>query len=331
VQNAAGASAGSITTGTSGSGTLSGLAPGDYNVSETPQTNWHNTDPAGGRLNKTATVVAGQTAQLVFGNYYAAPPPPPPVLGRLTVVKYHDVDRDGTLDQGEPLLSGWTFSVLSGNAIIHTLVTGADGSASVTLNVGTYSVLETQQILWTSTDPGGGAPSKGVQIGPGSAITVLFGNAHVLLPPTSETVLTIVKYHDANANGARELTEPVLSGFSFLVRDATGATVRTATTDDSGMAVVTNLPLGAYTIVEQARAGWYNTDPGGAAAQPAILSENALGATVIFGNATVKLPSTARLPSTSTDNGTTGTPLAVIAGLAILTATGFGAFRLRMR
>ena len=65
--------------------------------------------------------------------------------------------------------------------------------------------------------------------------------------------------------------------------------------------------------------------------RPAMLSEDALGATVIFGNATVKLPSTARLPSTSTDNGTTGTLLAVILGLAVLTGIGFGVFRYRMR
>ena len=144
-------------------------------------------------------------------------------------------------------------------------------------------------------------------------------------------MLAIVKYHDANANRVRESTEALLAGFTFVIRDESGAMVRTATTDDTGMAVVTNLPLGVYTIVEQARTGWYNTDPGGAATRSAMLTENALGATVIFGNTTVMLPSTAKLPSTSTDNGTTGTLLAVILGLAILTAIGFGAFRFRMR
>ena len=129
----------------------------------------------------------------------------------------------------------------------------------------------------------------------------------------------------------RESTEALLAGFTFVIRDASGAMVRMATTDDSGMAVVTNLPLGVYTIVEQARTGWYNTDPGGAATQSAMLTESALGVTVIFGNTTVMLPSTARLPSTSTEDGTMGAVIAVILGLAIVTAIGFGTLRLRTR
>jgi len=326
VLNSAGASAGSITTGASGSGTLSGLAPGDYSVVETQQTNWHNSDPAGGTLTKTTTVVAGQTAPLAFGNYYDPPPPPPPSnVGRLTVVKYNDVDRDGARDQGEAGMAGWSFTVKSGDAIVRVLSTGPDGTDTTTLSDGTYTVFETQQSSWTSTDPGGTTPSKSVQIGPGSAMVLLFGNAQVFIPSTTQTALTIVKYGDANMSGARDSDEIGLADFTFLIRDESGALVSTATTDSSGAAVVTNLPLGAYTIVEQARLGWFNTEPGGAATRSAVFTAEVTTATVIFGNARVMLPSTA------TDGGATGAWVLVILGLALLTMLGLRASRYPMR
>jgi hypothetical protein len=176
----------------------------------------------------------------------------------------------------------------------------------LTLLPGIYGVSELAQTGWVNTDPGGTAPTKTVTIVSGQTSTLVFGNATVIIPPTSQTAITIVKYADANGNGVRDNGEGTLSGFTFVVKGADGSVVGTATTGADGTAAVVGLPLGPYTITETPLTGWTNTDPGGAAIKVAVLSANVTTATVSFGNAQI------RLPSTSTDDGTTNSLLALV-------------------
>ncbi len=305
------------------------LSAGTYHVCEqTPLPSyWTNTDPAG-TMCKDVNVANNETTTAQFGNHYAPPPPPPPppfvVQGSLLVTKYNDANRNGALDTGEVGLAGWTFNVSSGSTIVRTLTTDANGNATASsLGDGSYTVTEVTQTGWISTDPGTSTPMKTVSVTSGSQATVVFGNAIVLIPSTTQTQIIIVKYADTNANGVRDTDEGALANFTFSVRDNTGALVRTAVTGADGFATLLNLPLGTYAITEEPRDGWVNTEPGGSATRVINLTATATSATIVFGNAEV------RLPSTATDDGTTGTLLLILllGGLALAIPMGRRAAR----
>ena len=267
------------------------LAPGTYRVCEdTPlATGWTNTDPGDGYC-KTVELAAGAKLTVAFGNHYYTPPTPQG--GVLTITKYNDLDRDGARDAGEPGLEGWTFEIRSGGSVFATLATGSLGTAAMSVGAGTYTVTEVHVPGWTNTDPTGESASKTVTIVDGQTTYVAFGNARVIIPSTRQTQLLVFKYNDVNRSGKSDDDEVGLAGFTFLVHDASGATIATLVTAASGYASITNLPLGAYTIVEQPRSGWTNTDPGGAGQKWVVLTSTATMIEVQFGNAEVRLPST---------------------------------------
>ena len=182
----------------------------------------------------------------------------------------------------------------SGATTFATITTDASGNANATnLPSGSYTVTETQQTGWTSTDPAGSL-TKTVTVNVGQTTTVLFGNATVQLPPTSAGTLTVTKYNDLNANKTRDTNEPALSGWTFTVKDASGATVGTAATDASGNATFQNLSFGTYTVTETLQTGWTSTDPGGTTPTKTVTISGA-STTVLFGNAQIKLPNTSTL------------------------------------
>lgn len=71
----------------------------------------------------------------------------------------------------------------------------------------------------------------------------------------------VLKYLDANANGAYDEGEDLLSGWDMTLSDANGE-IATKTTDENGKVVFTNLLEGEYTVTETNKTGWVNTDPG---------------------------------------------------------------------
>jgi uncharacterized repeat protein (TIGR01451 family) len=217
--------------------------------------------------------------------------PPAPQVGLLQVTKYNDTNRNGTRDAGEPGLQGFVFTVKSGGVTVATLSSDANGMASAgNMPAGTYTITETQQTGWTSTDPGTSL-TKTASVSVGQTTTVLFGNAAVQLPPTSAGTLVVTKYNDLNANKTRDTNEPALSGWMFTVKDASGATVGSVATDANGNAIFSNVAFGTYTVTETLQAGWTSTDPGGATPTKTV-TINAANTTVLFGNAQIKLPNT---------------------------------------
>lgn len=111
---------------------------------------------------------------------------------------------------------------------------------------------------------------------PGSPLTVAAGtnnitvtNRFVCNAPPPPAKVCVTKYNDLNGDGVRQSTEPGLTGWTFTVKDANGATVTTLTST-SGYPACSPfiLPPGSYTITENLPAtGWKNTDPGGAAVE----------------------------------------------------------------
>jgi hypothetical protein len=277
------------------------LPQGMYTVCEKKPlpSRWANTEPSGGCDEiYISPIDGGQEPTVYFGNHYT---PVTPRAGTLQVAKYNDLDRDGMRDPGEPGLAGFVFEIRLGGSLVTTITGNADGMATATHAAHTYTITEVARIGWTNTDPGGTA-EKTATVVAGQTTDVMFGNAAVIIPPTSQTQLVITKYGDTNRSGTRDTGESGLAGFTFTIRDSAGTVVRTVVSGADGTVTVTGLSLGAYSISEEARTGWVNTDPGAAASarRYVTFTTSATSLTAMFGNAPVQLPSTA----TSDDAGT---------------------------
>ncbi len=148
------------------------LPPGSYTVTETMKSGWTSTDPGGLSPVKTAVVLTNQTTTVKFGNLQD------PLPGEICVQKYNDLNNNGSRDGGEPPLANWQFTVRNAsNTIVGLGSTGANGRwcMSALAPPGTYTVTETPQAGWTSTDPFG-ALVKTVVVGANAVVTVWFGN-----------------------------------------------------------------------------------------------------------------------------------------------------------
>jgi hypothetical protein len=136
------------------------VAPGTYTIREEQQPGWTQTAPTPipeGDFNITVTF--GQTSSNNdFGNVQEA---------TKSGIKFNDLDGAGPGTTG-PGLAGWTieaFKDSDGNGILSqaeftagaatSAVTGAGGSYSLTLDPGTYIVVEVNQSGWFETTPSG--------------------------------------------------------------------------------------------------------------------------------------------------------------------------------
>ncbi|MCU0875254.1 MAG: hypothetical protein MUE50_23230, partial [Pirellulaceae bacterium] len=204
-------------------------------------------------------------------------------------VKFHDEDRDGVWDAGEPGLSGWTINLTgtsgAGQAVNLNATTDGTGNYSFSVPPGTYTVYETLQPNWVQMAPQAGA---GIVVAPnltlGYQVTLTsgqvdndnhFGNA-------ATPAFAGSKYYDANESSGRDVGEPGLAGWTIeLYRDMPepgfpngdgnfepngpfgvtgddGDPVGAAVTDASGNYLLgsLSLPSGRYFIREVVKSGW---------------------------------------------------------------------------
>lgn len=297
---------------------FSSVPIGEYLVRETLQDGWVNVTP----VNQTVTVCDWRTTHVWFAN---APDVSEPETGSLLVHKFEDLDEDGELDTGEPMLEDWQFTVLGQDAaVLDSGFTGPDGTVLFDgLPVGDVTVVETLEEGWTSTT----GTSHDAVIAAGETTHVFFGNVRETQgQPTG--VLRIQKFRDTNGNMLFDPTEGPLAGWFFTVRDAAGAIVGTGTTNAGGTLEFV-LPAGTYSVTETLAEGWMNTTP---ATQSAVVIADQT-VTVSFGN--VEEPS---LPFTETPRPTrpsepflpfTGGELMLL--LAAASASGTVGFALRRR
>jgi uncharacterized repeat protein (TIGR01451 family) len=177
-------------------------------------------------------------------------------VGTLCIVKFNDLNGDGKQDPGEPLLAGWSFTVLNTTTSqTGTLVTGSDGRICRDVPPGSYTVTEVVQSGWTQTAPTPVGPVS-VTVVAGQTTTIAFGNHQ---GETKPGTLCIVKFNDLNGDGKQDPGEPFLAGWSFTVTSASGVVI-TLTTGPDGR-ICRDLPAGTYTVTEIAQPGWTQTAP----------------------------------------------------------------------
>lgn len=158
------------------------LCRGDYEVVEILQQGWTNTTP----LRQTVTVCDGEWSRACFGN---VPIQAVPKTGRLIIRKFYDADRNGRRDASEGLLAAWHYTISLNGDVVTEAVTGADGSASVELQPGTYEVAEVTKSGWTNTT----AVKLTVTVSADTDSELWFGNVEEFLPFTPPAGISYTK------------------------------------------------------------------------------------------------------------------------------------------
>ena len=115
------------------------------------------------------TVTSGGAVSCTFQNSYAV---------RIRVLKYNDVNGNGTRNSGEKFLKNWVFTVYSSTGVAaHPKKTNSAGRVKFeSLAPGSYVVCETLRDGWTNTQPGGTSYCYSMTLTAGQEALLLFGN-----------------------------------------------------------------------------------------------------------------------------------------------------------
>lgn len=274
------------TTAADGSYSFSGLAPGVYNVREVLPAAYVQTLP--GAADALKHVISINRDNLLsdhidFGNYEG---------GKISGVKFNDLNGDGVKDTGEPGLNGWTIYIDDDNdgvldATERRTTTASDGSYQfIGVPFGTHVVRELVASGWQQTHP--------TPVPPGShTVTITtpaqdetdidFGNFDLI-------VISGQKFDDKDGDGVQEAGDTGIQNWTIqLYRDANGdglldggdTLVTTRNTDSNGNYTFTNVGPGTYFVREVLQGGWMQTtaDPA-----PIVAASGSDVAGVNFGN-----------------------------------------------
>ncbi len=228
----------STITDTNGDFSFTDLSPGTYDLAEVIQNGWTQIfGPA------QFLLAAGEnTTDKDFGNFQN---------GSISGLKFNDINGNGTQDNGEPTLSGWTITLFNdGNDldtdlddVVTSTQTDVNGAYSFTdLAPDTYAVCETQQAGWTQTFPANNACHIVVIDQSGKSNTADFGNQ-------GRATITVIKDVDTDGDG---------------IVDQTDVTTWTWDIDNAGnFATGSNNPqnvaAGSYTVSEDQQTGYHVT------------------------------------------------------------------------
>ena len=245
LRDASGTIVATTTTNFRGEYRFEGVGPGTYSVEETSRLGWVQTSfPE----TYVVTTTSGQNVGgLFFGNFR---------LVTLSGVVYDDTDGDGSRDEGEPGLSGWTVNLYDlAGSLVATQRTNRSGEYRFrNLGPGKYTVEEVRMRGWYQTDPA--SPFTHTVI-PTSGVNqdgLDFGNFKLV------RVVGRV-YDDQNGNGVRNPGEPGLAGWTVQLKNEQGNIVATTVTGASGFYFFLNLFPGTFVVEQVVQPGWVQTQP----------------------------------------------------------------------
>jgi uncharacterized repeat protein (TIGR01451 family) len=128
-------------------------------------------------------------------------------LGTLQIVKFEDVNGNGSRDAGEPGVPGWTFRLTNPQGNGSVVVTGADGTITIpSVPAGTWTIAEVIDPLWAPITP----VSAQVIVPPNGVGQFVAGN--VRPAPITGTV-----FIDTNRNGRLDAGEVGRSGVRLVL------------------------------------------------------------------------------------------------------------------
>ena len=247
----------SATTTTAPDGTYSfpNLPAGTYNVVETQPTGYGSSAASPNTVSATVTT-----------NTTPAPVNFADTTSTLTGAVYNDLNNDGVKDAGENGIQGVTVTLTgtdaTGTAVNKTTTTDSSGNYSfIDLLSGTYTITETQPAAFNDGKENPGTPAGNITINDViSSIPLTTGQDGIGYTfGETGTPITGRVYKDVNANGV-DNNEPGIQNVTVTLKDSTGATIATTTTDLNGNYSFPPQPAGNYTIVETQPLGYGSSE-----------------------------------------------------------------------
>lgn len=222
------------TTGRNGCYTWTNLGPNhSYSVTESMQSGWQ----ALSATSFPVTVTSGNDQTFTFVNFH---------LVGISGYKFSDNNGNGSWDQGELGLAGWTIKLEDTNGnVLATTTTGADGAYSFTnLAPGTYRVREAGQTGWVqkTTDPADITVSSGQNV-----TDVNFGNQE-------NGTIIVHKMADTTGNGTFSTIDDDANTLGF--RWGYDATASANNTNLFGASNSVSVVPGDYDIYENSVSGY---------------------------------------------------------------------------
>ncbi len=229
----------SAVSGTGGIFTISSIPGGTYTVVEVTPTGYALTTPASG--NYPETISTGETISgLNFGNFQTV---------TLTGEVFNDANGNGTLDSGEPGLSGWTVDLVNAASQVVAATTASGGNYSFhQVGPGTYSVKVVGQNGWVPTT----LASLSVTTASGTNVSYLdFGEFQTV-------TYSGAVYSDTTGTGVFSSSDPGLSGWTVNLVNSANQLVATTTATNGGYSFAGVGP-GTYTVAVVQKTGYVAT------------------------------------------------------------------------
>ena len=271
------------TTDTNGRYTFENIEPGRYTVIEEQPVGFFdgNASPGseGGIVetpNRIAEIDLGSGEVAVDYNF--CEDPPAEIMGSV----FSDLDGDCEFHPSEDGIEGVRVELYDGDGnLVASTITDASGAYRFTnLRAGNYTLVEIQPegFLQGSQRAGsnGGDDSQQDVI---SQIAVGFGERLTQynfceVAPASISGFVFV---DGNGDCVHDDEEPGLEGVTIELRDATGITIATTTTDSNGQYTFGNLAPGNYSVFEQQPDGTFQGSQTLGSGGGEVLGEDTLG------------------------------------------------------
>src|SRR5271157_2598176 len=226
---------------------------------------------------------------------------------------YDDVNGNGTLDNGEPGLSGWTVELTNTSTnSTYTTTTNASGIYSLSgVSAGTYTLSEVVQPGFAQTAPASPGTYT-ITVVSGQTVTGENFGDH----PTA--AIGGVVFNDLNGDGTLENGEPGLNSWTVQLLNSSNAVIATATTDSGGNYSFTSLLPGTYTVQVVSQSGY----DASSAASVTITDDNGQSDTVNFGEF-VPVTISGKVYSDSSGSGLSGWTVDLVKGSqTVQTTTG---------
>jgi large repetitive protein len=251
-------------TGPGGTYSFTNLLPGTYHIEEIqPSTYVDAAETAGTYANVSTTndlidvvlPAGGNSPANNFGEVVAVP-------GTISGFVYTDRNGDGVRDASDGPLTGVQIQLVDASgATIATTTTSSTGAYSFpNVTPGTYRVREVQPVGYidAAETAGTGTTTPG-SVSANDEITVVLGNGETSAKNNfGELGATLSGhvYSETDNSGARDAGEPAIGGVTVTLRNASGTPIATTVTDAAGFYSFTDLPAGAYTVVETQPSGY---------------------------------------------------------------------------
>ncbi len=248
---------------------------GNYVVEEEERLNWVSVEPDSGFTRITVANLNTNFSNVDFGNHYDQTTNT--IIGRV----YHDLNASGTLDDHEPMLSGWKVHIFGQGVGNKYRVTDDSGYYAFMNLMGckTYHVEEIHQAGYCQSQP---ESTYAIALCNGEMFDgANFGNFVSSTGSVSGKV-----FFDRNNNASIDSNEAGLSGFTInLSGTANGELVNlSAVTDTAGTFAFSGLWSGSYTVSEVGKLGWWQSSPADLGSYTFALGCEEVKTGLLFGN-----------------------------------------------